>query len=64
MHHLKRYSVLTFICLLVAGCGSFYVPEPIGIGSSVDELKLSPCACVEIPQYFDDWANDDWALAS
>ena len=40
--------LLCFIVLFVAGCGSYYEPEPVGIGKDVNELKLSPCACMEV----------------
>lgn len=44
--------------LLVSGCfGSYYEPEPVGIGKGVNELKLSPCACLqlELPKDLPDW---------
>ena len=34
--------------LLVSSCGSYYEPEPVGVGKDVNELKLSPCACIEV----------------
>lgn len=34
------------------GTGSSYEPGPVGTGSSVQELKQTPCACVEIPMQF------------
>jgi len=34
--------------LMISGCGSYYEPEPVGIGKDVNELKLSPCACIEV----------------
>lgn len=37
--------------LLLASCtifGSYYEPETVGIGKDVNELKLSPCACMQI----------------
>lgn len=40
---------------MLAACGTTEVPEPIGIGTGLDELKQSPCACVEIPQDYSDW---------
>jgi len=43
---------------LLSGCfGSYYEPEPVGIGKGSDELKLSPCACMEIelPKNLPDW---------
>ncbi len=46
--------------LLLSACGlfgSYYEPEPVGIGKDVNELKLSPCAClqVELPKTLPDW---------
>lgn len=43
-----------FICgviLALTACslfGSYYEPETVGIGKDVNELKLSPCACMQI----------------
>lgn len=28
--------------------GSYYEPETVGIGKDVNELKLSPCACMQV----------------
>ncbi|MBO4285484.1 MAG: hypothetical protein J5895_04575 [Alphaproteobacteria bacterium] len=53
----KRVVVL-FLLLVLGACGSYYEPEPVGIGKNVNELKLSPCACMEVelekglPQWF------------
>lgn len=46
--------------LLLSACGlfgSYYEPEPVGVGKDVNELKLSPCAClqVELPKTLPDW---------
>lgn len=41
--------MLVLILLLLSACGlfgSYYEPEPVGIGRASDELKLSPCACM------------------
>lgn len=39
----------TAVALLVAGCASGpEMPQPAGGGT--DELRRSPCACIEIPQ--------------
>jgi len=40
--------LLGFAILLISSCGSYYEPEPVGIGKDVNELKLSPCACIEV----------------
>ncbi len=52
--------VLVLILLLLSACGlfgSYYEPEPVGVGKASDELKLSPCAClqVELPKNLPDW---------
>ena len=46
----KHLRILLFLVVfLLAGCfGSYYEPEPVGIGKGSDELKLSPCACMEV----------------
>jgi hypothetical protein len=51
----KRLALLALLALPLAACGSDRVPEPIGIGTDVDELKKSPCACNEVPQNYQDW---------
>ena len=53
---LKMLVVLGVIVL--SGCyGSYYEPEPVGSGTGSDELKLSPCACMEIelPKDLPEW---------
>lgn len=52
-------KMLVVVVLLGLGaCGSYYEPEPVGIGKGVNELKMSPCACIEVeleknlPQWF------------
>ena len=49
--------MLVLILLLLSAFGSYYEPEPVGIGRASDELKLSPCACmqVELPKMLPDW---------
>ncbi len=52
--------ILVFAVLVLAACnilGSYYEPEPVGIGKDVYELKLSPCACIEVelPKTLPDW---------
>ena len=46
----KKLLIMTAF-LLVTACslfGSYYEPEPVGIGKDINELKLSPCACMQI----------------
>ena len=43
--------MLVLILLLLSACGlfgSYYEPEPVGIGRASDELKRSPCACMQV----------------
>ena len=50
--------LILLVLFLISGCyGSYYEPEPVGIGSGIDELKLSPCACIEVelPHTLPDW---------
>jgi len=49
-----RFLLVGAVVLFLSACGSTKVPEPIGIGSDTDELKKSPCACIELPQDFSD----------
>ena len=56
------YKILILACAILglAAChfvGSYYEPEPVGIGKDVYELKLSPCACIEVelPKTLPDW---------
>ena len=55
----KNFLIL-FVLLFLTACGifgSYYEAEPIGIGKGVDELKLSPCACLQLdlPKDLPDW---------
>ena len=54
-----QLKLFIFVVLfLISGCyGSYYEPEPVGIGTGIDELKLSPCACIEVelPHTLPDW---------
>ncbi len=57
---MKKSSKILLIAtlLMLSGCfGSYYEPEPVGIGKGADELKLSPCACMELdlPKNLPDW---------
>ncbi len=52
-----------FLLVLVLGLtscslfGSYYESEPVGVGRALNELKLSPCACmqVELINSLPDW---------
>ena len=55
----KKFLILA-ILLILSACslfGSYYEPEAVGIGKDVNELKLSPCACmqVEVIKNVPDW---------
>jgi hypothetical protein len=41
--------IAVLVVAFVAGCsGSIYETDPVGVGFDANELKLSPCACLEI----------------
>lgn len=53
----KKFFIV-LVLFLLSGCfGSYYEPEPIGVGKGANELKLSPCACMQLdlPQNLPDW---------
>ena len=57
---MSKKIIVLFLLLLLSACGvfgSFYEAEPVGVGKGVDELKLSPCACmqIELPKTLPDW---------
>ena len=47
---LFRAALLTIAAILIAGCSSVWAPGPVGIGSDLDALKRSPCACQPVRQ--------------
>lgn len=56
------YKALFIISVIfaLAACnflGGYYEPEAVGIGKDIYELKLSPCACIEVelPKTLPDW---------
>lgn len=51
-----RYLIV-LVPLVLSGCGSIFTPEPISIGRDRDELKQSPCACLEIRQDYAAWVQ-------
>lgn len=55
-HSLALLVVLTSVgaCGKQLSTGSMYEPGPVAPGPSVQELKQSPCACVEIPMHIPD----------
>ena len=57
---MSKKIIVLFLLLLLSACGvfgSYYDAEPVGVGKGVDELKLSPCACmqIELPKTLPDW---------
>lgn len=57
MKMFKKFFIV-LVLFLLSGCfGSYYEPEPIGVGKGANELKLSPCACMQLdlPQNLPDW---------
>jgi uncharacterized protein YceK len=45
---LKKIALLFLIVVALAGCGQVYDREPVGVGYDNNELKLSPCACMQL----------------
>ncbi|MDR0319829.1 MAG: hypothetical protein LBH81_03795 [Rickettsiales bacterium] len=43
---MRKFLLLFVFALATAGCGQIYEKDPVGVGYSQDELKLSPCACM------------------
>ena len=57
---MSKKIIMLLMLLLLSSCGifgSYYEAEPVGVGKGVDELKLSPCACmqVELPKNLPEW---------
>ena len=54
--------IIAMALFMLPSCGifgSYYEAEPVGVGKDVYELKLSPCACIEVelPKTLPDWFN-------
>jgi len=52
--------IIAIALLMLPSCGifgSYYEAEPVGVGKAIDELKLSPCACMQLdlPKDLPDW---------
>ncbi|MCL2629538.1 MAG: hypothetical protein FWD33_02510 [Alphaproteobacteria bacterium] len=47
---MKRFLLVLLLGALVAGCGTIYEKDPVGIGPGRDEMKISPCACLRVFQ--------------
>jgi hypothetical protein len=39
---------LLAVAALSACAGSIYETDPVGVGYDANELKLSPCACIQV----------------
>ena len=49
--YMTKKILILFLFLILSACslfGSYYEPEAVGIGKDINELKLSPCACMQI----------------
>lgn len=60
---MSKIFIIMIALLLLPSCGifgSYYEAEPVGVGKGIDELKLSPCAClqVELPKELPDWFKE------
>ena len=47
----KNFLLIIGLLLILSACSLFvtyYEPEVVGPGKDVNELKLSPCACMQI----------------
>ena len=52
--------IMAIALLMLPSCGifgSYYEAEPVGVGKALDELKISPCACMQLdlPKDLPDW---------
>jgi len=60
---LKRGIVLLVVFGALSGCangisGNSKIEQgPVGVGRGVNELKGTPCACMEIPMSFPEYMN-------
>lgn len=45
---MKKIMTVLFIVLITGCSGTIYNTDPVGVGYDANELKLSPCACMEI----------------
>ena len=58
---MRKILVAAFVVL--ASCGTLHDPDPVGVGFDANELKLSPCACLEIEMQpgLPEWFLTSWA---
>jgi uncharacterized protein YceK len=45
---MRKVLLLLIVPFLLAGCGSIYNQDAVGVGYDASELKVSPCACLEV----------------
>ncbi|MDR1476796.1 MAG: hypothetical protein LBI17_01555 [Rickettsiales bacterium] len=45
---MRKIAALLALALLSACSGSIYETDPVGVGYDANELKLSPCACIQV----------------
>ncbi|MDR2098967.1 MAG: hypothetical protein LBO78_03000 [Rickettsiales bacterium] len=43
-----RKTIAMIFAMLISGCGSIHDTDPVGVGYDANELKLSPCACIQV----------------
>jgi hypothetical protein len=50
------------VFLFIAGCGSIYQPDAVSPGYEKDEMKLSPCACIQVEKAALKPASSVWVI--
>ena len=51
---MKKFILMVLMGGFLSSCGgSLYNRDPVGIGYDNAEMKLSPCACILVPQNHD-----------
>ncbi|WP_162820263.1 hypothetical protein [Microvirga calopogonii] len=51
---LIRILAISITALALSACGTLTQDDPIGIGRSPNDLKKSPCACIQLPNAAND----------
>ena len=41
-------KTLIVLAFALAGCSVIHETDPVGVGYDANELKLSPCACIQV----------------
>lgn len=47
--YIRQIALLVFVASTLVACSSSNTPEPVGIGSGVNNYQRSPCACLMVP---------------